>query len=409
MTTEWESFFAAGNPGEKYITLKNGYPTWITGASESDFAKAAIMWAEKQSIKATAGPEKKTKPEGTTEDTYELTFGNLEPGYYVVKTSLGALCSLDTTETTVEIQDKNIIPTVDKKVNEEGTWGEENTAKIGDTVDFQATITVGKGTKSYVFHDKMGTGLTFDSTSVKVDGNDLTDKMHLTEQTADGCTFEIAFDDDYIIGRNEGDTISVTYQAVLNKDVSVEYGVNNDAWLKYGDNSSSTKKTTTTKVLTFDLVKFKEVNGTKELLAKAKFKLYDQETGGTEIPLVKQTDGSYRPAVEGEAGVEIETDGTAPIHIVGLDNKIYYLEETEAPKGFNKLTDRVEVNLRDGSKNAIVENGFYTGGIQVENKSGTLLPSTGGIGTTIFYVVGGILMAAAAVVLVTKKRMEKNV
>lgn len=412
VTAEWESFFAAGNPGEKYITLSDGYPTWKSGASESDFAKAAITWAETHAdaISPAAGPTSTPKPAGAADDaTYPLTFGNLSEGYYVVRTTLGALCSLNTAETNVEITDKNSVPTVDKEVKEGETWGKESTAQIGDTVEFQAFIKVGEGTKNYVFHDQMGNGLTYIPGSVQVNGSELTSDMVLTAPSTDGCTFEIAFADAYIMTLAKDSTIKVTYKATLNEQVDIEQGANNDAWLKYGENSSTTKVTTNTKVLTFDLVKYKDVDGQKSLLENAEFRLYDAKTSGNEIPLVKLADGSYRPAVAGEKGEVIRTVADKPIRIVGLDNKLYYLEETQAPRGFNKPTDRFEVDLTQGSKDAVAENGFYNGGVQILNNSGTLLPTTGGIGTTIFYVVGGILMAAAAVVLITKKRMEKNV
>ena len=103
----------------------------------------------------------------------------------------------------------------------------------------------------------------------------------------------------------------------------------------------------------------------------------------------------------------IVTLETGKINIKGLDKKTYYLEETKAPGGYNKLKQRVQVNLTNGSLKADADNTFNNG-VQVENKSGTTLPSTGGMGTTLFYVVGGLLMVCAVVLLVTKKRMEKN-
>lgn len=412
----WKTFFESGNPGASYITLSaNGNPTWKEGASKSAFAKAAIAWAKDSShgITVTAGPRTTTKPAEGTEDTYRLVFNGLEPGYYLVDTSLGALCSLNTAETTVEITDKNTVPTVTKQVKEGEAWTNQNTAKIGDTVEFKATINVGEGTKNYVFHDKMEEGLTFIQNSVQVNGAALTDQMQLktdADKADTDCTFEIIFDDDYIQSLAKGDTIEVTYQATLNKNVKIIEGDNNNAWLKYGEGSSTTKVPTTTKVLTFDLVKYKEEGTakTKKLLAGAEFELYDAQTGGNKIGLVKRTDGFYRPAVTGETPERIVTTDTAPIHIVGLDNKTYYLEEVAAPAGFNKPTDRFEVNLTGGSNNATKTADFYDGGVQILNNSGALLPSTGGIGTTVFYIIGAVLMAGAVVVLVSKKRMERE-
>ena len=118
---------------------------------------------------------------------------------------------------------------------------------------------------------------------------------------------------------------------------------------------------------------------------------------------------TYRPAVAGETGVEIETLGDAPITIQGLANGTYWLEETQQPTGYNKLTERKNVELKDGNNTATMSDKTYvSGGLHIVNQSGTVLPGTGGMGTTLFYVVGGGLMVAAFVLLVAKKRMENK-
>ena len=114
----------------------------------------------------------------------------------------------------------------------------------------------------------------------------------------------------------------------------------------------------------------------------------------------------------------IETVAGKTVKISGLDKKVYYLEETVPPAGYNGLTERVTVDLSTGSKKVTtgyLNDGTYDeslassiGGVAVENNAGTTLPGTGGIGTTIFYVIGGGLMAAAAILLITKKRMENH-
>ena len=146
-------------------------------------------------------------------------------------------------------------------------------------------------------------------------------------------------------------------------------------------------------------------------------------TGGNKINLVKNEDGTYRVAtaaeINGNKTVDyIETVAGKTVKISGLDKKVYYLEETVPPVGYNGLTERVTVDLSTGSKK--VTNGYFTdgtydeasadsiGGVAVVNNAGTILPGTGGIGTTIFYVIGGGLMAAAAILLITKKRMENH-
>ena len=115
---------------------------------------------------------------------------------------------------------------------------------------------------------------------------------------------------------------------------------------------------------------------------------------------MKVSDGVYRVAVEGEIGVEIEA-GTA--QIFGLDAKTYYLEETEAPAGYNILTARVQVAISADNVNG---KGILNSTINVINNSGSLLPSTGGMGTTLFYIVGAVLLLGAAILLVVRRRMR---
>ena len=200
----------------------------------------------------------------------------------------------------------------------------------------------------------------------------------------------------------------VTKEAVKDTD-----GVRNEAWLDVGDKTVTTHQQTLTNSLSFDLVKYREkANGNeKVLLAGAKFKLYTSETGSEEVRLIKVTEGNetyYRPIVQGETATEIVTTANAPIRIKGLNNVTYYLEETVAPNGFNKLAGRKSIALTNNILATKADTAWYEGGMQVENESGTVLPSTGGMGTTLFYVVGGLLMAAAAVLLIAKKRMGKN-
>src|SRR5699024_7295196 len=132
---------------------------------------------------------------------------------------------------------------------------------------------------------------------------------------------------------------------------------------------------------------------------------YDSATGGNEIPVVKISDGVYRLAKAGEDGVEMETDN-GQIEVRGLDaNTTYWLQETKAPDGYNKLPGRVEVKIEEDNLNATVEDGTWaSGGVHVVNKTGSLLPSTGGMGTTLFYIGGGALVVLAIVLLVIEKR-----
>ena len=125
---------------------------------------------------------------------------------------------------------------------------------------------------------------------------------------------------------------------------------------------------------------------------------------------MKEADGTYRVATGAEKnaeGFQPATIEAGSVTIKGLDSGIYYLEETKAPAGYNVLPGRVEVKIEGANLNATVTDNTWTdGGVHVINQTGTELPSTGGIGTTIFYVLGSVLVVAAGVLLVTKKRMD---
>ena len=413
VVSAWEDFFKDGAAGNSYITLENGHPTWVKGAQAADFAKAALAYATEKNITA-------TKKETATSNT--VSFTGLDLGYYLVDTSLGALCGLDTTKPDATINEKNEVPDIDKKVaDSEGNWVTENTAKIGDTVNYKVTITVQTANNRYVLHDTMSEGLTFNKDSVKVTVG--TEEVATTNYdvvtTGIGTeTFNVKFKDEYIATLAAGTKIEVTYSAVVNAKAKVDSDKNtNEAHLVYGNKHETEKHETKTYLYEFDLIKFS--GSTKKLLGGAQFKLYDAETGGNEIKLVKNEDDTYRVATATETPVAyIETVAGKTVKISGLDKKVYYLEETVPPAGYNGLTQRVKVDLSTGSKKVttgFLSNGTYDelnassiGGVAVVNNAGTTLPGTGGIGTTIFYVIGGGLMVAAAILLITKKRMENH-
>lgn len=398
----WENFFKTG-VGKDYITLTNGHPTWTEGADAAAFAKAALAWAKTNNIGHT---------DQTSATSTNVTFSNLKLGYYLVDSSLGALCSLNTTNPNAKIEEKNGQPTIDKKVkNHNNDWVDENTAKIGDTVEFKIVVHVEAGAQSYKVTDTMEKGLSFDSKTLTVTCNGATATLnsdYSLELDKNNTTFTLTFDDNYVADK-VGETIVVTYTATLNENAVVA-GNKNSATLHYG-NKQTVNKETTTYTYEFDLVK---VDGTtNKLLDGAEFKLYETKASDTALRFVKNVDGSYRVALDTESGENV-TDTivvNGKVHISGLDKVNYWLDETHAPAGYNKLTERQEVKLSEGSQNATLETGATTwaednGGVVVKNNAGTVLPSTGGMGTTLFYVVGGGLMVAAVVLLVTKKRME---
>ena len=390
----WETFFSTG-AGSSYIDLdSNGHPTWKTGADAAAFAKAALTWAADKKISGTK--------ETATGDT--VTFSNLDLGYYLVDSSLGALCGLNTTNPDATIKEKNEKPEIKKEVQTSaGDWSSENNAKIGDTVEYKVEIKVADGAQKYTVTDTMSKGLTFNNSSLKVTANDAVTTDYTLTSTTNG--FTLVLPETYVSNLTKGTTIIVTYNATLNKDAVIDGDGNaNEVKLSYGNHQNTVPSKVTTKSYQFDLVK---VDGTtNKLLDGAEFELAD---GNTKLSFVKDTAGNYRVAMTGEEGATTTiTVKGGKVNIYGLAGKTYTLTETKAPGGYNKLVTPETVNLTEGSKaHATFDANVYKdGGVVVKNNAGTVLPSTGGMGTTLFYVIGGGLMVAAVVLLVTKKRME---
>ena len=396
-TAAWRDFINSAAIKDVYVKVDaQGYVTWDKKADVAAFAKLAQEYAAKNSI----GNQGTKKANSTT-----VEFTDLDLGYYLVDSTLGTICSLDTTNPSVTIKEKNAAPTVDKQVqeNSDGTWGDTNDANIGDTVNFKTTINVVDGQpKNYVLHDKMSNGLTFDAGSVEVKIGDRTltpgSDYTLIANPKDGCTFEIEFKENVL---KPNDVVIVTYSATLNEKAVIYPEPNtNETKLVYGEGTFTYQ---------FDLVKTKTDN---TVLNGAEFKLYDAKTEGNEIALIDEGNGVYRVATAAEKAAEGFVSATikaGKVTIKGLDSGTYYLEETKAPAGYNVLAERVEVKIDHANLTATVEGDTYvSGGVQVINQTGAELPSTGGIGTTIFYVVGGLLVVAAGVLLVTRKRMSKS-
>ena len=394
----WEGFFKTG-AGGNYITLDGqGHPTWNAAKSQdsdkAEFAKLALKWAADNKITGTE--------ETATGNT--VTFSGLDLGYYLVDSSLGALCGLNTTNPDATIKEKNEKPEIKKEVQTSaGDWSSENNAKIGDTVEYKVEIKVADGAQTYTVTDTMSKGLTFNNSSLKVTANDVVTTDYTLTSTTNG--FTLVLPETYVSTLTKGTTILVTYNATLNKDAVIDGDGNaNEVKLSYGNHQNTVPSKVTTKSYQFDLVK---VDGTtNKLLDGAEFELAD---GETKLSFVKDTAGNYRVAAAGEDGATTTiTVKNGKVNIYGLAGKTYTLTETKAPDGYNKLVTSETVNLADGSKThaTIVGSVYKDGGVVVENHAGTVLPSTGGMGTTLFYVIGGGLMVAAVVLLVTKKRME---
>ena len=437
----WRAFII-NQTGDLKLDEKTGAVTWINGNSKNN--DTAI-----QKFANDAGTYAKFTPNNVQEDGsakangITLTFSGLPLGWYLVVSDLnnGAMCSIGTTDPNAVIREKNSKPTIEKEVYEGNTLGYSNDAGIGDTVKFQTRIHVTDGNPTnYVLHDTMSNGLKFNEKSVTVllvrdpktggsnDGDNLTPgtDYELVTSTSDTCTFEIKF----LKALKPYDYIQVDYSATVTSDAVIgTTGNDNKAVLTYGNNSTTESSTTKTYVWEMGVRKFANLGGddTNHALADAEFQLYkkDGETIKYAV-LTKIKDGSAAENAEykltdwtatDSAATKVKTPANGNITFEGLDAGTYYLEETKAPVGYNKLTAPITVVISSTlpptggtASYTVTADGATTTDytVRVENKAGTELPSTGGIGTTIFYVVGGGLMVAAIVLLVTKKRMENK-
>ena len=449
LTDEWKPFFknstASGLTGatnENVNDKANDYVSKLQGEDLVAFATKASNWAQNKANKITADATTKVSDDAT-DGNYTATFTNLDYGYYVVAVpgatlantgkQYATLVSVDRANVTADI--KGDLPTVDKKVQVGSTGKDVTDAKIGDTLIFTLTSTIpdmsAYDTYTFNFKDTLSQGLTFGQvTSVTVEGatNPLTvgTDYTVTTPTASDNTLTVAMKDFKAKQQaNAGKKITVTYTATLNENAVVGgAGNTNSAKIQYSNNPSTneTGESEPSKVRVFtygftvDKYTGDEYTAAATRLAGAEFTLAPK--GGTAISFVQVDAGSetanaeYRVAKTGEKGATttIITPASGKVVFQGLKNGEYTLTETKAPAGYNKLASAIGVKVNgqnDGTDttNAAViitynnNNGSNydqtasNGVIPVQNKSGAILPGTGGMGTIAFTVIGVLVIA----------------
>ena len=413
----WEAFFAdpatAAAPGRNYVDIDaQGYVTWKENADAAEFAKKAQVYAATLS-----NNQGQVTADGTT-----VEFKGLEFGYYLVDSSLGVLCALDTTMPDVTMQEKNGVPTDYKEVQEDATqaFGRVNDADIGDTVNFRSTIVTQPGAENYVFHDKMSAGLTLNYSSaadisVTLNGDAVAAGAYTIRtgrEVTDGCTFEIVFSQAFCDMLGENGELVIGYSATVNENAVIAGAGNpNESRLTYGEDGQFDTTPSITKTYTWGMDVLKYANGNREKpLEGVKFALLNAEKSKAAQVANGKLSGWVDVPAQGApwpAGTELITDAKGKIVIDGLDADTYYLRETAGLPGYNKLADDQEITITatPGEKDDTLT--FSRPTAYINNQSGTELPSTGGVGTTYFYALGGVLAVGAAVLLVTKKRAEQ--
>ena len=406
-TNEWYgtvSTYANDTAHGLTLTPVNGGDTYVVTTGNS-FSAPDFAAALKKAVSGKHGKELTANGSGSS-----VTVDNLPLGYYFVASTSGALCNLTTTNPEVTIHDKNDMPF--KKV------ADKTNADVGQIVTYTITGKVpdstGFDTYIYTIEDTMSDGLTFnrDSLKVKVGNTDVTADTTKCKITYDGITAPNTFKVSIIVKNcTVGDPIEVTYNATVNEK-AIAVVSENKATLTYSNNPTDSKITTTTpaeivKVYTSKIVidKFESGKETTKL-PNAKFVLYKEVTAGEKTSIFyykwNDTDKKVEWVKDMKDATVVTTDNKGEATFNGLADGTYYLVETKAPAGYNPLEKPVTVEVKGNSTDTTK----LSVTAKVENKTGTTLPSTGGMGTTIFYVLGSALVLGAVVLLVTKKRMS---
>ena len=398
----------------------------------------------------------------TGSDDNTATFEQLVPGYYLVQPDKGSTSTTRKTDAMLvnvpsdkaaTLQLKSEYPSVEKKVDTDKT---ESNAQIGQSVNFTLTSKVPDmsefDTYYFAFKDTMSKGLTFDESSVTVTIGEQTltkdtDFKVTTAKDADTSATNITIE--ILNMKNAGTAkytagadIKVTYSATLNKDAVVgNTGNKNEAKVEYqngpnqDNHGTSNPSITTTRTYPVKVQKHAfEDNNTDSFLAGAKFALstadtvpnftkgedgsYTLETSDINVVRLVGSEATYRVAEKDETGAVtyFTTVGTSATTINGLKAGVYYLHEIEAPEGYNKLTAPVKVTITETKgEDGKVTGVTYTVGdtnqntnetVKVENKTGSMLPSTGGMGTIGLTALGVGVVALG--VLAPKKKKEKQ-
>lgn len=412
----------------------------VTVTANSDFSAATFATTLNNALHATTGAVSDTGIRGTVDEdgTVTINTGN-DTGYYFIDTTLGSLCSLVTPGTSQKLYEKNSVPSVtDKDVKKDGAADTEYSGAIngnvGDKFNFKVTVNTGTVPSNAYYTDKSslnnksGIDTDFVVTDKLGAGFTLATATNAFVVTTDGDTTNWVNGTDYTVstaagtGDDEGKTIiTITLKSAKlatlakNKDITIKYDATlNENAIGSGATNEAGTKTTETYTYSFDL---KKIDGsTNAALKGVKFTLTD-------------ANGNYYKVVSGNTDVDekvfpdkterqIETDNDGKITFSGLAAGTYTLTEVSTLDGYNLLTSPLKITVTASADQktatiaAVDKDNKPVGSISgteltVENNQGSILPSTGGMGTTIFYVLGAALVIGAGVVLVTRRRLSR--
>lgn len=419
----WDGFINS-SAARNYIDINNdGYVTFKDDQKNEigarNFGLLAMEYAKKNnipSIKTAIASDKK------------VVFENLPLGYYLVETSTGRACSIDTTHPEVEIRDKHASPSVSKLVANGGTISnnkKRNSMNRGDNVFFETIINVKPHITNYCLHDYMDSYLKYNS--VLKDGiayysnekNESQKRKTLvkgtdyvaTTKTNDDCNFHVTFTDAFYkkyqadIDSGKLTQIYIKYMATMKDDAPIDTPLVNTSYLTYGENSRTEESKTETFTYSIPIFKY---TGYNQALAGAKF-ILSKDSNPTETNALKFVQsGSNFDYSSKNGNVTLTSYSDGKININGIQADTYYLKEIEAPKGYNliKTPIKIVVTSDTDGKGVVKVDNDVVDQVNVLNNYGSLLPSTGGMGTTLIYAVGCILVLSSGVVLFLKRRTK---
>lgn len=368
----------------------------------------------------------------TEADSATVAWNSVPYGYYYITSTLGTLITVDSNLPNVSVIDKNQVP----GTNPSKTAGDED-YEIGETIPFTVTFTATnydgeKAISEYYVKDTMPSGmeLIVDSLDVKVDSVALIQPYtETTSTTTGGFDITIPWQNEGTFLYDSPSTVTVTYSAKLTAAAGIDGdGVTNTAIIDWDVNPDGSEIETSETVYTYALA-IKKVDKQGNGLTGAEFVLKNGDAVVTVSADTGEVDGANYYVVDPQGTATITSPENGLIIIKGVDNDNYTLTETKAPAGYNLLTAPVSVTptligmtstnvIKYLDENGNVVDTVTTTPVSIEiadvaatpvvvvNFTGTELPSTGGMGTTIFYTMGGLLTVGAVVLLVTKKRMH---
>ena len=358
-------------------------------------------------LKGMLGANHPTGHELTEQEDGTVSVSGLDLGYYFVASDTGALCNLTTTNPTATIHDKTDMHF--------GKTADATDVEVGQTVNYTITGKVpaytGFNTYTYRIEDTMTDGLTFKKdVKVTVGGTDVTADCTVNydvNKNANSFTVTVPV---LLKKYKIGDEIKATYSATVNQKAIAVVSENAAKLIYSNDPTTGETKTITppvVKVYTSQIVIDKYEAGKEDTkLPNAEFILYKKETSGdtttTKYYKWNETDEKVEWVEDRAAATVVVTDMYGRTYFFGLANGTYYLVETKAPAGYNRLEEPAEIKVEGSTTDTTKLSNIA----KVPNSTGTTLPSTGGMGTTVFYVLGAVLVLGAVVLLVTKKRMS---